>query len=156
MRLSRQFQDRLLLFFSHEKILNTQNAPKRKTNDFHLLRGLWVQKTVTFVVFCLLISVLLVNVCLWVFLCARNLFVKKIIIIIIRLEIVLIASFYYTIDVYPYQSPCQEFTLGAETFAEKNFRNFRDFCPVSRKFLPPKIAKQKIGKVFSLENKNFS
>ena len=47
-------------------------------------------------------------------------------------------------------------TLGAETYAGRNFRDFRDFCPFSRKFLPSKIVKRKIAKVFSFENKNFS
>ena len=44
-------------------------------------------------------------------------------------------------------------TLGAEIFAG---RNFRDFCPFSQKFLPSKIVKRKIAKVFSSENKIFS
>ena len=64
MRLSRQFQDRLLLLFFYEKILNVQNALKRKTNDFHLLRGLCVQKTVPLVVCGWLRFGVLVNVCL--------------------------------------------------------------------------------------------
>ena len=41
-------------------------------------------------------------------------------------------------------------------FKGRNFRNFRNFCPFLRKFLPSNIVKQKIGKVFSSENKNFS
>ena len=47
-------------------------------------------------------------------------------------------------------------TLGAETFAGRNFRDFRDFRPFSQKFLPSKIIKRKIAKVFSSENKIFS
>ena len=39
----------------------------------------------------------------WCFLCARNLLVKKKNKQTSRLEIVLITSFYYTTDVYPYQ-----------------------------------------------------
>ena len=44
-----------------EKILNAQKAPKRKTNNFYPLGSLCAQKTVAFVVFCLLIFVLLVG-----------------------------------------------------------------------------------------------
>ena len=47
-------------------------------------------------------------------------------------------------------------TLGAETFAGRNYHDFHDFCPFSRKFLPSKIVKRKIVKLFSSENKNFS
>ena len=39
----------------YEKILSEQKAPKRKRNNFHLLRSLCAQKTVAFVVFCSLI-----------------------------------------------------------------------------------------------------
>ena len=56
-------------FFFYEKVSYAQKAPKHKTSNFHLLRSLCAQKTVAFVAFCLLIFVLLVNVCLWVFLC---------------------------------------------------------------------------------------
>ena len=50
------------LFISfYEKISKAQKAPKRKTSDFYPLRSLFAQKTVAFVVFCLLISVLLVG-----------------------------------------------------------------------------------------------
>ena len=44
-------------------------------------------------------------------------------------------------------------TLGAETFTG---RNFRDFCPFLRKFVPSEIVKRKIAKVFYSENKIFS
>ena len=73
------YQDnfRPVYYFFYEKILNAKKAPKRKTSDFHPFRSFYAQKTVVFVVFCSLIFVLLVYVCLWVFLYARNLFVKK-------------------------------------------------------------------------------
>ena len=70
-----------VFFFFYEKISHAQEAPKRKTNNFHPLRSLWAQNFVLFV-----------NVCLWVFLCVRNLFVKK----INRLEIFLITSLHFT------------------------------------------------------------
>ena len=47
-------------------------------------------------------------------------------------------------------------TLGEETFAGWNVRDFRDFSLFLRKFQASKIAKRKIAKVFSSENKNFS
>ena len=71
----------LFIYFFYEKISHTQKAPKHKTNNFHPLRSLCAQN-----------FVLLVNVCLWVFLCVRNLFAKK----INRLEIVLITSIHFT------------------------------------------------------------
>ena len=47
-------------------------------------------------------------------------------------------------------------TFGTETFAGRNFRDFCDFCPFPRKFLPSKIVKRKIAKGFSSENKKNS
>ena len=55
MRLSRQFQARLFIFFFYKKVLNAQKAPKCKTSDFHPFRSLCAPKIVTFVVFCSLI-----------------------------------------------------------------------------------------------------
>ena len=69
-----QFQ--ACLFF-YKKNLRAQKAAKRKTSDFHPYRKLCTRKIVPLVK-CLLNFVLLVNVCLWVFLCAQNLFIKKI------------------------------------------------------------------------------
>ena len=66
----------IYLFFCG-KISCGQKIPKRKTSDFHPLRSVCARKIITFVVLCLLNFVLLVNVCLWVFLCARNLSLKK-------------------------------------------------------------------------------
>ena len=40
-------------------------------------------------------------------------------------------------------------------FRGRNFRDFRDFCSFSRNFLPSKIVKRKIAKVFYSKNKNF-
>ena len=65
------------VYFFYEKISRAQKAPKRKTRDFYHLRSLRTQKVVALVVYCLLNFALLVNVCLWVFLCSGNLFVKK-------------------------------------------------------------------------------
>ena len=40
-------------------------------------------------------------------------------------------------------------------FTGRNFRDFRDFFPFSRKFLPSKIVKRKIAKVFPPKIKIF-
>ena len=76
MRLSRQFQV-CLFFLRLFKVSHALKPLKRKTSAFNPLRNLCAQKIVVFVISCLLNFVLLVNVCLWVFLCARNLFVIK-------------------------------------------------------------------------------
>ena len=55
MRLSRQFQ--ASFFFFYEKILSAQKASKRKAKKFHPLRSFYMQKILTFVVFCLLFFV---------------------------------------------------------------------------------------------------
>ena len=68
-----QFQ--ACLFF-YKKNLRAQKAAKRKTSDFHPYRKLCTRKIVPLVK-CLLNFVLLVNVCLWVFLYALNLFIKN-------------------------------------------------------------------------------
>ena len=73
-----------IYIFFYENVSRVQKAPKRKTSDFHPFKSLCAWKIVAFV--------LLVNVCLWVFLCVRNLFVKK----INRLEIFLITSLHFT------------------------------------------------------------
>ena len=73
-KLGYQYNFKLVSFY--EKISCTQKAPKRKTSKFHP-RSLCVKKIVALVVQCLLNFALLVNVCLWVFLCAGNLSVKK-------------------------------------------------------------------------------
>ena len=95
MRLSRQFQACLFNFF-YEKISHAQKHSQtninqqNKGNNFPCAQTFKRVKVACFA--------------FWCFLHARNVFVKKYIyIIIIRLEIVLITSFYYTPDVYPYQ-----------------------------------------------------
>ena len=47
-------------------------------------------------------------------------------------------------------------TLGAETFANRNFRNFRDFSLISRKFMPSKKVKRKIRESYFRKNKTFN
>ena len=42
-------------------------------------------------------------------------------------------------------------TLGAKTFADRNFRDFRVFWPFSRNFLPRNILNSKLAKVFACE-----
>ena len=69
-----QFQ--ACLFF-YKKNLRAQKAAKHKTSDFHPYRKLCTRKIVPLVVKCLLNFVLLVNVCLWVFLCVWNIFVRQ-------------------------------------------------------------------------------
>ena len=64
-------------FFFYKKTSRAQKAPKRKTSNFHTLKSSRVQKIVAFVVLCLVNFALLVDFFLKVFLCLRNLFVKK-------------------------------------------------------------------------------
>ena len=45
--------------------------------------------------------------------------------------------------------------MRAETFADRNFRDFRDFGPISRKLLPGKKINEKFAKVI-FAKKNFS
>ena len=59
------------VYLFYENISRAQKSPKSKTSDFQRLRSLCTRKIVALVVQCLLNFVLLVNVCLWVFLCAR-------------------------------------------------------------------------------------
>ena len=48
-----------------------------------------------------------------------------------------------------------EFTLGVQTFASRNFRDFREFWSNSRKSIPRKILKLLIREsLFSRKNKN--
>ena len=46
-------------------------------------------------------------------------------------------------------------TLRAETFAGRNFRDFRDFWPFSRKFLPGKKLSEKFAKVIFAKKRLF-
>ena len=46
-------------------------------------------------------------------------------------------------------------TLRVESFAGRNFRDFRDFCPFSRKFLPGKKVTSKFAKVFFAKSQVF-
>ena len=101
MRSSGTFQ--ACLFFLR-KGFERKKAPKRKANDFQLLKSFCEGKKF-FVVYCLLNFVLLVSFSLWVSFYAQNLFVKK----INKLEIVPITSFYYTTDLYPYHPTYREF-----------------------------------------------
>ena len=65
----------LFIYFSYEKILSKKKAQKRKRFSPSWKFFLCAQKCVAFVVFCSLVFVLLVGVCLWrVF---QNLFIKK-------------------------------------------------------------------------------
>ena len=109
MRLSRQFQ--ACLFF-YEKIsraqrhsqanINQENKIKQtrnnKGNNFFRAQSSKRVKVTCFV--------------FWCFLSARNLFVRK----INRLKIVLVASFHYTTDVYPYQPAYRASILYAFVF----------------------------------------
>ena len=98
MRLSRQFQ--ACLFFFYEKISHTQKHSQAKINQQNKIKQTLNNKGNNFLL--VQTSKRLEVVCFtsWCFLCAQNLFVKK----VNRLEIVLMTSFYYTTDVYPYQS----------------------------------------------------
>ena len=46
-------------------------------------------------------------------------------------------------------------TLRAETFAGRNFRDFRDFGPFSRKLMPGKKLEEKFAKVIFEKKKPF-
>ena len=46
-------------------------------------------------------------------------------------------------------------TLRAESFASRNFRDFRDFDPFSRKLMPGKKLNEKFAKVIFAKNKLF-
>ena len=48
-----------------------------------------------------------------------------------------------------------KFTLRAESFAGRNFRDFRDFDPFSRKLMPGKKLNEKFAKVIFAKNKLF-
>ena len=100
MRLSRQFQACLFFFFFTKRFRAHKKHQNIKQATFTLLEFCAREKVLP-----LLFSVSLFLFCWFifacdVFLCARNLFVRK---KINRLEIELIISFYYTTDVYPYQ-----------------------------------------------------
>ena len=97
MRISRQFQDRL---FSYEKVLNAQKHSQANINQQNKNKRTKSNKGNGFL--CTQTSKKVKVACFvfWCFLCIRNLFIKK---KKICLEIVLIPSFYYTTDMYPYQ-----------------------------------------------------
>ena len=94
----------LFIYFSYEKILSKKKAQKRKRFSPSWKFFLCAQKCVAFVVFCSLVFVLLVGVCLWrVF---QNLFIKK------KKKQAWNCPDnlkYYTTDVYPYQHTYEEF-----------------------------------------------
>ena len=70
------YQDNLKpLYFFLRKDLTRTKSIKRKTNNFYPL--ICARKIVAFVVKCFLNFVLLINVCLWMFLCERNIFIKE-------------------------------------------------------------------------------
>ena len=66
-----------LFIFFFEKILSLKKSPKRKINNFPPLRGFSAQKSVAFIVFCLIVFILLVSFCLICIFLHLNLFVKK-------------------------------------------------------------------------------
>ena len=74
MKLSGQFET---CSFFYEKILNPQNAPKRKTNDLHLLRSFCARKK--YCLCCLMFAYFCFVSWFWfdAFFYIQNLFVKK-------------------------------------------------------------------------------
>ena len=103
MRLSRQFQACLFNFF-YEKISHAQKHSQANINQQNKVKQILNNKGNNFPCAQTFKRVKVACFAFWCFLYARNVFVKKYIyIIIISLEIVLITSFQYTPDVYPYQ-----------------------------------------------------
>ena len=103
MRLSRQFQACLFNFF-YEKISHAQKHSQANINQQNKVKQILNNKGNNFPCAQTFKRVKVACFAFWCFLYARNVFVKKnIYIIIISLEIVLITSFQYTPDVYPYQ-----------------------------------------------------
>ena len=97
MRLSRQFQ---ACFFFYEKISHTQKHSQVKINQQNKIKQTLNNKGNNFLLVQTSKRLKFVCFTFLCFLCAQNLFVKK----INKLETVLMTSFYYTTDVYPYQS----------------------------------------------------
>ena len=67
----------LFFFFFFEKFLSLKKSLKRKIDNFPPLTGFSAQKSVAFIVFCLIVFVLLVSFCLICIFLHLNLFVKK-------------------------------------------------------------------------------
>ena len=93
-----------LFIFLRTVFERKKKAPKRKTKVFQVFVRI---KNVVFVVQCLFNFIFLVDFCLYFF--TPKPFRKKINKLINRLEIVLMASLYYTTDVYSYQPAHREF-----------------------------------------------
>ena len=97
---TRPFQTCLFIFiFFYEKISPQQKHSQANINQQNKVKQTLNNKGNNFLRAETSKRVKVACFAFWCFLCARNLFVKK----INRLEIVLITSFYYTTDVYPYQ-----------------------------------------------------
>ena len=89
-----------LFIFFYEKVLSVKKHSQAKINQQNKIKQTLNNKGNNFLLVQTSKRLEVVCFTFWCFLCAQNLFVKK----INRLEIALMTSFYYTTDVYPYQS----------------------------------------------------